>query len=129
MPSHVAPWRGSGSARKPAICWCDLTVLVSLWNCRNGRFTNSARESFAGFRRVTVPQVSRDLAAEEEGLVEGIHIGRFIVLRDVEGNLHAVAAAAIAALCETDDWTLLMLPGGRLVQVQQDLGIVLSWLV
>ena len=51
--------------------------------------------------------------AEEESLVEGMRIGRFVVIRDVEGNRPAVAAAAVAALCETDDGTLLMLPGWR----------------
>jgi hypothetical protein len=54
----------------------------------------------------------------KEGLVEGMRIGRFVVLRDVEGKRHAMAAAAVAALCECDDGTLLMVPGGRLVQVE-----------
>jgi hypothetical protein len=72
--------------------------------------------------------VSMEPEAEEEGLVEGMRIGRFVVIRDIEGNRHAVAASAVAALCETDDGTLLMLPGGRLVQVQQGFEIVLNWL-
>ncbi len=74
-------------------------------------------------------RVNREAEAEEEGLVEGMRIGRFVVLRDVEGKRHAVAAGAVAALCETDDGTLLMLPGGRLVLVQQGLGVILSWLM
>jgi hypothetical protein len=72
--------------------------------------------------------VSMEPEAEEEGLVEGMRIGRFVVIRDIEGNRHAVAASAVAALCETDDGTLLMLPGGRLVQLQQGFEIVLNWL-
>jgi hypothetical protein len=75
-----------------------------------------------------MPMVSMEPEAEEEGLVEGMRIGRFVVIRDIEGNRHAVAASAVAALCETDDGTLLMLPGGRLVQVQQGFEIVLNWL-
>jgi hypothetical protein len=61
-------------------------------------------------------------------LAEGTRVGRFVILRDLEGRTHAVAAGAVAAVCETDDGALLMLPGGRMVHVPQGLGVVLGWL-
>ena len=63
-----------------------------------------------------------------EHLTEGTRIGRFVVLRDVNGVTHAVAAGSVAAICETDDGALLMLPGGKLVQVPQAVEVVLEWL-
>ena len=53
-------------------------------------------------------------------LVEGQRFGRFVVLRDTDGRVYAIAAGAVAAACETDDGTLLMLPGA--------LTSVLGWL-
>ena len=49
---------------------------------------------------------------------DGQRIRPFIVVHDVDGRCHALAAGSIAALCEVDDGgSLLMLPGGRLVAV------------
>ena len=64
----------------------------------------------------------------ERPLLEGTHIGRFVVLRDLEGRSLAVAAGSVAAISETDDGALLMLSGGRMVQVPQALETVLLWL-
>ena len=66
---------------------------------------------------------TRDGIARPGGrqLEEGERIGRFLVLRDLEGHLHAVSAGGVAAMCEVNDGTVLMLPGGRLVQVGQPL--------
>ena len=61
-------------------------------------------------------------------LHDGERVGRFVVLRDIEGNTHAVAAGSVAAVCQTDDGTLLLLPGGRMVHVPQSLAMVLAWL-
>jgi hypothetical protein len=61
-------------------------------------------------------------------LCDGMRVGRFVVVRDLEGRTHALAAGSIAALCETDDGALLMLPGGRLVHVGHTLDVVLGWL-
>ncbi len=61
-------------------------------------------------------------------LEEGERIGRFLVIRDLDGRLHAVSAGGVAAMCESDDGTVLMLPGGRLVQVSQPLEVLLAWL-
>ena len=47
-----------------------------------------------------------------ESLAEGTRVGQFVVLRDIDGRTHAVAAGAVAAICETDDGALIMLPGG-----------------
>lgn len=55
-------------------------------------------------------------------------MGRFVVLRDLDGHIHAVAAGAVGAICTTDDGTLLMLPGGRMIQVPRSLETVLAWL-
>ena len=61
-------------------------------------------------------------------LSEGERVGRFVVLRDLDGRVHAVAAGSVAAVCETDDGALLMLPGARLVHVAQPMAVVLAWL-
>lgn len=59
---------------------------------------------------------------------EGERFGRFVVLRDVEGRVHAVAVGAVSAVCETDDGALLLMPGGRMIQVDRPLEVVLGWL-
>ena len=61
-------------------------------------------------------------------LAEGTRIGRFVVVRDLEGQTLAVAAASVAAVCATDEGALLMLPGGRMVHVPRTLPTVLDWL-
>ena len=61
-------------------------------------------------------------------LSEGERVGRFVVLRDIEGRVHAVAAGSVGAVCETDDGTLLMLPGARLLHVPRPMVMVLAWL-
>ncbi len=67
-------------------------------------------------------------AAPGEPLAEGMRVGRFVVLRDRDGTAVAVAAGAVSAVCETDDGSLLMLPGSRLVHVPRPLELVLAWL-
>ena len=61
-------------------------------------------------------------------LAEGMKVERFVILRDVDVSMHAIAAGAVAAVCETDDGALLMLPGGRFVHVQALMEVVLGWL-
>ena len=63
-----------------------------------------------------------------DDLHEGQRVGRFVILRDREGQVHAVAAGAVGALCETDGGALLLLPGGRLLQTERTLVTVLGWL-
>lgn len=63
-----------------------------------------------------------------ERLADGARVGRFVVVRDMDGRTHAVAAQSVAAACETDDGTVLMLPGGKLVHVPRALATVLDWL-
>lgn len=60
-------------------------------------------------------------------LEEGERVGRFVTLRDANGVLHAVAASSVAAVCESDDGAVVMLPGGRMIQVDHPLRTVLSW--
>ena len=47
-------------------------------------------------------------------LKEGESMGRFVVLRDRNGNLQAVSSGPVGALCETEDGALLPLSGGCL---------------
>jgi hypothetical protein len=61
-------------------------------------------------------------------LADGQRVGRFVVLRDVEGNLHAVAAGSVGAVCETEEGSLLLLSGGRLIHVARPIRMVLGWL-
>ncbi|WP_338661252.1 hypothetical protein VQH23_13495 [Pararoseomonas sp. SCSIO 73927] len=63
-----------------------------------------------------------------EPLEEGSRIGRYVLIRDVAGVLHAISPLSVAAVCEDDGGALLLLPGGRLVQVSQGLATVLAWL-
>ena len=61
-------------------------------------------------------------------LEEGERVGRYVVLRDRDGQLHAVSATGVGAICETDDGAILMLPGGRLIHVHRPMAMVLAWL-
>ena len=61
-------------------------------------------------------------------LEEGERIGRYVVLRDRDGALHAVSAMGVGAVCEADDGSILMLPGGRLIHVDRSLAVILTWL-
>lgn len=61
-------------------------------------------------------------------LLEGERVGRFVVVRDVEGRTHAVSPQSVSAVCETDDGALLMLSGGRMVHVPRPFRKVLGWL-
>lgn len=60
-------------------------------------------------------------------LEEGERVGRFVILRDVEGRMHAVSATSVGAICEDDGGALLLLPGGRMIRVDQPLEEVLGW--
>ena len=61
-------------------------------------------------------------------LRDGERVGRFVVVRDIDGHVHALAAGAVVAVCEMDDGALLMLPAGRMVHVPRPLVTVLRWL-
>lgn len=60
-------------------------------------------------------------------LEEGERVGRFVVLRDRDGQLHAISTSGVGAMCESDDGVLLLLPGGRLVNVQRPMSLLLAW--
>ena len=53
---------------------------------------------------------------------------RYVILRDIEGTLLAVAPGSIGAVCQTEDGAVLMLPGGRLTHIPHPLAVVLDWL-
>ena len=59
-----------------------------------------------------------------ENIQDGERVGRFLIVRDIDGRRHALAAGAVSAVCETDDGSILMLPGGRLVHLQMPLAEV-----
>jgi len=65
---------------------------------------------------------------DRESLREGSRIGRYVIVRDTSGTLHAVSPVSVSAVCETDDGTLLLLPGGRMIAIDQGLVTVLAWL-
>ena len=65
---------------------------------------------------------------EKRRLEEGDRVGRFVILRDAEGRLHAVAASSVTAVCEEEGASILLLPGGRLIRVERALETVLGWL-
>lgn len=54
---------------------------------------------------------------------------RYVVIRDRDGQRHAVARHAVSSVHEKEDGgSVLLLPGGRMVQVEDDLDTVLAWL-
>lgn len=71
---------------------------------------------------------ARMAAVRERPFEDGTRVGRYLLLRDVDGTMHAVSATAVPAMCEIDDGTLLMLPGGKMLRVARPLMTVLSWL-
>ena len=75
-----------------------------------------------------VHKLPDEISCSDNGLQEGERIGRFLVLRDQDGCLHAVAAGAVSILREVDDGTLLMLPGGKMLLVARAMRTVLAWL-
>ena len=68
------------------------------------------------------------MARELEPLEEGSRVGRYVLLRDESGTLHAVSPVSVSALCEADDGTVLLLPGGRVIMLRQSFRTVLAWL-
>ncbi len=61
------------------------------------------------------------------GLSEGDRVGRFVVIRDRDGQMHAVSASGVGAMCESDGGVVLLLPGGRLIIVERALSVLLAW--
>lgn len=59
---------------------------------------------------------------------EGERVGRFIFVRDRDGRGHAVAAQAVGAVCETDEGTMMLLAGGRMLHLERSMRTVLGWL-
>ena len=76
------------------------------------------------------------MGCAEGPLSEGTRVGRFVVVRDLEGQTLAVAAGSVAVVIVIvgmgaslgREGALLMLPGGRLVHVPRTLETVLGWL-
>lgn len=61
-------------------------------------------------------------------LEPGTRVGRYVVLRDIEGQLVALSVGSVAAIREGESGTVLMLPAGRLLIVPDALAVVLEWL-
>jgi hypothetical protein len=54
---------------------------------------------------------------------------RFLILRDRDGLRRAVARSAVLVVSEAEDGgSILLLPGGRIIQVDEALDLVLEWL-
>ncbi|MFC5357082.1 hypothetical protein ACFPMG_18890 [Azospirillum himalayense] len=63
--------------------------------------------------------------------MQGVRVGRFIVMTDEDGLRHAVKLGTVLAVSDRDecqDETVLQLPGGRAVTVRASLDEVLTWL-
>ncbi len=55
-------------------------------------------------------------------------LGRFLMVRDVEGTLYAVAPTAVLVAVATEDGgTVAMLAGGRAVRFTEDVHTVAGW--
>ena len=55
-------------------------------------------------------------------------LGRFVMVRDVEGTLYAVVLRAVLVAVATEDGsTIVVLAGGRAVRLAEDLHTVASW--
>ncbi len=61
-------------------------------------------------------------------LKEGDRVGRFVMFRDRDGHLVAVAAGAVSGICEIDEGGVLIQFSGKLVHVDQPMVKVLAWL-
>lgn len=64
-------------------------------------------------------------AARDE---EGTRVGRYVLIRDEDGCLHALSASAVAGLRECDEGCMLLLTGSRVLRVSHPLSRVLQWL-
>jgi hypothetical protein len=69
-----------------------------------------------------------EISPRSGALHEGDRVGRFLLVRDQDGCLHAVSAGAVSVMREVDDGTLLMLPGGKMLVVARAMRTVLDWL-
>jgi len=73
-----------------------------------------------------------DLAPAGERPAQGgpaLGHSRYVVIRDRDGRRTAVTRHAVSAVCETDEGgSLLLLPGGRVVHLEESLDTVLGWL-
>ncbi len=55
-------------------------------------------------------------------------LGRFLLVRDVEGTRYAIAPTAVSFAVETQDGgTIAFLQGGRAVRFNEDLETVARW--
>ena len=70
-----------------------------------------------------------DRGAGQGAAAAGAPHSRYLVVRDRDGRRTAVTRHAVSAVCETEEGgSLLLLPGGRIVHVGEDLDTVLGWL-
>lgn len=65
---------------------------------------------------------------QDERLVPGKRRGRFTVVRDRDGRRYALAATAVVAICDdADGGTIILMPGGRVIAMDEDIETVLAW--
>lgn len=59
----------------------------------------------------------------------GERVGRYVMLRDLEGRLHALSPNAVCAICDNGEGgSVLMLPGGKFIQVEREVEQVAAML-
>jgi hypothetical protein len=64
---------------------------------------------------------------DERDLEGGERINGFVIVRNRDGDLHALRGGAISGLSNTDGSTVVALYGGRCLIVDRPLLTVLSW--
>ena len=58
---------------------------------------------------------------------EGTRVGRYVLLRDEDGCLHALSSSTVTGLRECDEGCMLLLTGSRMLRVSHPLSRVLAW--
>lgn len=92
-----------------------------------GTLANLGQRDQAHASRVSrAPTVSAFHDADQEE--EGTRVGRYILLRDEDGCLHALSSSAVTVLRECDEGCMLLLTGSRMLRVSHPLSRVLAWL-
>jgi len=77
--------------------------------------------------RQRLPRIPAPSGVRE--MEEGERRGRFVMIRDSDGRLHALSATSVSVVCEdVDGGCLLLIPGGRMIRSERALEEILDWL-
>lgn len=58
----------------------------------------------------------------------GTRIGRFVVVRDVDGRLHAIALGAISAVSDDGEGGAMLMVHGMRLHVEQSVEAIMVWI-